>query len=86
MGAITIFAGYQITQYQKKVFGLLYAFAIAWISTVILGAISGSAMDSEGTGFGAGVGAMSGICGIFCHAICGVIVAIPLMLSDGGME
>ena len=87
VGAITIFAGYQITQYQRKGIWLTFgAFAIAWISTVILGAISGSAMDSEGTGFGAGFGAMSGICGIFCYAICGVIVAIPLMLSDGGME
>ena len=87
VGAISIFAGYQITQYQKKGIWLTFvAFVIAWISSIVVSAIQGNAMDTEGIGFGAGMGAMSGICGIFCYAICGIIVAIPLMLSDGGME
>ena len=76
-----------MTQYQKKGIWLTFgAFAIAWVSTIVAGAIQGNTMDTEGTGFGAGMGAMSGVCGIFCYAICGIIVAIPLMLSDGGME
>ncbi|MEL0213107.1 MAG: hypothetical protein VXA41_01750 [Euryarchaeota archaeon] len=62
------------------------AFLVAWIGSIISSSIAGSAMDSEGIGFGAGLGAAQGICGIFCYAICGIIVAIPLMLSDGGME
>jgi hypothetical protein len=87
VGAITIFAGYQITQYQKKGIWLtLGAFVISWVSSIAVSAIQGNAMDSEGVGAGVGLGAMSGICGIFCYAICGVIVAIPLMLADGGME
>jgi hypothetical protein len=86
-GSIAIYGGYQMTQYQKKGIWLTFvAFAIAWISTIVAGAIQGNTMDTEGTGFGAGMGAMSGVCGIFCYAICGIIVAIPLMLSDGGME
>tara|TARA_B100000131_G_scaffold167884_1_gene162231 strand:+ start:174 stop:713 length:540 start_codon:yes stop_codon:yes gene_type:complete len=87
VGAISIFAGYQITQYQKKGIWLTFgAFVIAWVSSIAVSAIQGNAMDSEGLGIGAGLGAMSGICGIFCYAGCGIIVAIPLMLSDGGME
>ena len=87
VGVISIFAGYQITQYQKKGIWIAFgAFAIAWVSSIAVSAIQGNAMDSEGVGFGAGLGAMSGICGIFCYAICGIIVAIPLMLADGGME
>ena len=87
VGALSIFAGYQITQYQKKGIWLTFvAFFIAWISSIVVSAIQGNAMDSEGIGFGAGLGAASGICGIFCYAICGIIVAIPLMLADGGME
>ena len=87
VGAISIFAGYQITQYQKKGIWITFgAFVIAWVSSIAVSAIQGNAMDSEGLGIGAGLGAMSGICGIFCYAGCGIIVAIPLMLSDGGME
>jgi uncharacterized membrane protein (UPF0136 family) len=87
VGPILIFAGYQITQYQKKGIWLTFgAFVIAWVSSIAVSAIQGNAMDSEGVGIGAGLGAMSGICGIFCYAVCGIIVAIPLMLSDGGME
>ena len=87
VGPILIFAGYQITQYQKKGIWLTFgAFVIAWVSSIAVSAIQGNAMDSEGVGIGAGLGAMSGMCGIFCYAVCGIIVAIPLMLSDGGME
>jgi len=88
-GAVAIFGGYQVTQYKKKGIWITFAaFAIAWISSIITSTIAGSAMDTEATGaaVGAGMGAFTGICGIVCYAICGVIVAIPLMLSDGGME
>tara|TARA_B100000214_G_scaffold225471_1_gene164100 strand:- start:132 stop:680 length:549 start_codon:yes stop_codon:yes gene_type:complete len=90
VGVISIFAGYQITQYQKKGIWLMFgAFAIAWISSIVISTIQGNAMDSGpnyGPDFGAVMGIGSGICGIFCYAICGIIVAIPLMLTDGGME
>ncbi len=88
VGAISIFAGYQITQYQKKGIWLMFgAFAIAWISSIVISTIQGNAMDTSDTGsFGAVMGVGSGICSIFCYAICGIIVAIPLMLADGGME
>ena len=88
-GAVAIFGGYQVTQYKKKGIWITFAaFAIAWISSIITSTIAGSAMDTEATGaaVGAGMGAFTGICGIVCYAICGAIVAIPLMLSDGGME
>ena len=86
-GALAVFSGYQITQYKKTGIWLTFAaFLVAWIGSIISSSIAGSAMDSEGIGFGAGLGAAQGICGIFCYAICGIIVAIPLMLSDGGME
>ena len=63
------------------------SFAIAWISSIISSTIAGGAMETADTaGVGAAIGAGSGICGIFCYAICGIIVAIPLMLADGGME
>jgi len=88
VGVISIFAGYQITQYQKKGIWLMFgAFAIAWISSIVISTIQGNAMDTADTGgFGALMGVGSGVCGIFCYAICGIIVAIPLMLTDGGME
>ncbi|MEC9120636.1 MAG: hypothetical protein VYC33_04880 [Candidatus Thermoplasmatota archaeon] len=90
VGVISIFAGYQITQYQKKGIWLMFgAFAIAWISSVVISIIQGNAMDSGpnyGPDFGAVMGIGSGICYLFCYAICGIIVAIPLMLTDGGME
>ena len=86
-GAIAVYSGYQITQYKKKGIWLTFAaFLVAWIGSIISQTIAGNAMDTEGIGFGVGLGAASGICGIFCYAICGIIVAIPLMLSDGGME
>lgn len=87
-GAIAIFGGYQMTQYKKMgIWMILGSFAIAWIGSIISSTIAGGAMDTADTGgLGAVMGAGSGICGIFCYAICGIIVAIPLMLSDGGME
>ena len=85
-GALAVFSGYQMTQYKKTGIWITLQHLVAWIGSIISSSIAGSAMDSEGIGFGAGLGAAQGICGIFCYAICGIIVAIPLMLSDGGME
>ena len=88
-GAAAIFGGYQVTQYKKKGIWITFAaFAIAWISGIITSAIAGSAMDTEATGaaVGAGMGVFSGFCGIFCYASCGLLLAIPLMIADGGME
>ena len=87
VGGLAVFGGYQITKYKKKGIWITFgAFAIAWIGSIISSTIQGSAMDTESLGLGAGLGVFSGVCGIFCYAICGLIVAIPLMLSDGGME
>ena len=87
IGFLTIFAGFQITKYKKIGIWLTFAaFAIGWISGIIVSSLQGDAIDPDGLGLGAASGGFSGICGIFCYAICGIIVAIPLMLTDGGME
>ena len=81
---IGIIGGWKMTKYEKNgiwfVFGAL---ALAWVMSLVNGALTSDYAGTGNAGFDA---AFNGMCGIFCVAICGVIVAIPLMLSDGGME
>jgi hypothetical protein len=76
--------GFKMTKYEKKGIWLIFAgLGISWISGVIAQTFLVEAMEE---GMGAIAGATTGVCGLFCAGICGLIVAIPLMLSDGGME
>jgi hypothetical protein len=80
-----IIGGWKMTKYEKQGIWIIFgSFAVNWVGGMVSQFIAGDAMGSAE--LGAGLGIMSGVCGIFCYAICGVIVAIPLMLSDGGME
>ena len=83
-GSMMIVGGYKMTNYEKMGIWIIFA---ALVVNYVGGIISSVFMgDAQGEGMGILNSAGSGICGIFCAAICGVIVAIPLMLADGGME
>jgi len=78
--------GWKMYNYQKMGIWLVFgSLIIGWIFNIIISAFTAD-YRIEGTGDPAIDAAFGGICGIFCMVICGVIVAIPLMLSDGGME
>ena len=83
-GSMLIVGGYKMTNYEKMGIWIIFAALVVnyvggFISNVLLG-------DAQGEGMGILSASVGGICGIFCMAICGSIVAIPLMLADGGME
>jgi hypothetical protein len=76
----------KMTNYEKKGIWLIFAsFAVNWvggIAEVYLGSdVMG--LGAEGSAILAGA---TGFVGIFCYAICGLIVAIPLLMANGGME
>ena len=76
--------GWKMYNYEKMgIWLVLGSLGIGWILSIVNGALTS---DYGGTGDAGIDAAFNGICGIFCVAICGVIVAIPLMLADGGME
>ena len=76
--------GWKMYNYEKMgIWLVLGSLGIGWILSIVNGALTS---DYGGTGDAGIDAAFNGICGIFCLAICGVIVAIPLMLADGGME
>ena len=76
--------GWKMYNYEKMgIWLVLGSLGIGWILSIVNGALTS---DYGGTGDAGIDAAFNGICGIFCIAICGVIVAIPLMLADGGME
>ncbi len=80
-----IIGGWKMTKYEKKGIWIIFgSFGVNWVGGILSQYIAGDAMGSAE--FGAGLGIMTGFCGIFCYAVCGIIIAIPLMLSDGGME
>jgi len=83
-GSMLIVGGYKMTNYEKMGIWIIFAaLAVNYVGGIISSVLMG---DAQGEGMGFFNAAGSGICGIFCVAICGIIVAIPLMLSDGGME
>jgi len=76
--------GWKMYNYEKMgIWLVLGSLGIGWILSIVNGALTS---DYGGTGDAGIDAAFNGIFGIFCMAICGVIVAIPLMLADGGME
>ncbi len=78
------FGGYRMTLYEKRGIWIVFGgLALGYIGNIISSLLMG---DAQGEGMElVNVGA-SGICGLIGVGVCGVIVAIPLMLSDGGME
>lgn len=83
-GSMMIVGGYKMTNYEKMGIWIVFgALAVNWVGGIVSSLLMG---DVQGEGMTVFNAAGSGICGIFCVLICGVIVAIPLMLSDGGME
>ena len=85
-GGLAAVGGYKMTNYEKKGIWLIFAsFAVNWvggIAEVYLGSdVMG--LGAEGSAILAGA---TGFCGIFFYAICGLIVAIPLLMANGGME
>ena len=83
-GSMLIVGGYKMTNYEKMGIWIIFvAFAVNYIGGIINSLLMG---DTQGEGMGILSASVGGICGIFCMAICGSIVAIPLMLADGGME
>jgi len=83
---LTILGGYKMTKYEKQgVWFIFAAFGISWIGSIASSLLLGDLMGMGDSG-GAVLAGISGFCGIFFYAICGLIVAIPLMMSNGGME
>ena len=84
VGSMMIVGGYKMTNYEKMGIWIIFiALAVNYVGGFISNVLLG---DTQGEGMGLVNASVGGICGIFCIAICGVIVAIPLMLADGGME
>ena len=84
VGSMMIVGGYKMTNYEKMGIWIIFAaLAVNYVGGIISSLLMG---DAQGEGMGLFNASVGGICGIFCIAICGVIVAIPLMLADGGME
>ena len=83
-GSMMIVGGYKMTNYEKMGIWIIFAaLALNYVRGIITSLLMG---DTAGEGMGMLSASFGGICGIFCMGICGVIVAIPLMLADGGME
>ena len=81
-----IIGGWKMTKYEKQGIWIIFgSFAVNWVGGLLANSIVGDEIMGSAEA-GAGLTVMSGFCGVFCYAICGLIVAIPLMLSDGGME
>ncbi len=83
---LSIFGGYKMTKYEKQGVWLVFAsFGISWIGSIVSPLLLGDSMGIGDSG-GAALAGLSGFCGIFFYAICGLIVAIPLLMSNGGMD
>ena len=84
VGSMMIVGGYKMTNYEKMGIWIIFtALAVNYVGGFISNVLLG---DAQGEGMGLVNAFCGGIGGIFCMAICGSIIAIPLMLADGGME
>jgi len=85
-GGLTAVGGYKMTNYEKKGIWLIFAsFAVNWVGGIAEVYLSPDVMGLGQEGMSLMAGA-AGFVGIFCYAICGLIVAIPLLMANGGME
>ncbi|MDE0912750.1 MAG: hypothetical protein OR993_02335 [Candidatus Poseidoniales archaeon] len=85
-GGLAAVGGYKMTNYEKKGIWLIFAsFAVNWVGGIAEVYLSPDVMGLGQEGMSLMAGA-AGFIGIFCYAICGLIVAIPLLMANGGME
>ena len=85
-GGLAAVGGYKMTNYEKKGIWLIFAsFAVNWVGGIAEVYLSPDVMALGQDGMSLMAGA-TGFIGIFCYAICGMIVAIPLLMANGGME
>ena len=85
-GGLAAVGGYKMTNYEKKGIWLIFAsFAVNWVGGIAEVYLSPDVMGLGQEGMSLLAGA-TGFIGIFCYAICGLIVAIPLLMANGGME
>jgi hypothetical protein len=85
-GGLTAVGGYKMTNYEKKGIWLIFAsFAVNWVGGIAEVYLSPDVLGLGQEGMSLMAGA-AGFIGIFCYAICGLIVAIPLLMANGGME
>ena len=85
-GGLAAVGGYKMTNYEKKGIWLIFAsFAVNWVGSIAEVYLSPDVMGLGAEGITMLAGA-AGFCGIFFYAICGLIVAIPLLMANGGME
>jgi len=85
-GGLAAVGGYKMTNYEKKGIWLIFAsFAVNWVGGIAEVYLSPDVMGLGQEGMSLVAGA-AGFVGIFCYAICGLIVAIPLLMANGGME
>ncbi|HIC75732.1 MAG: hypothetical protein CXX73_01680 [Methanobacteriota archaeon] len=85
-GGLAAVGGYKMTNYEKKGIWLIFgSFAVNWVGGIAEVYLSPDVMGLGQEGMSLMAGA-AGFVGIFCYAICGLIVAIPLLMANGGME
>jgi hypothetical protein len=85
-GGLAAVGGYKMTNYEKKGIWLIFAsFAVNWVGGIAEVYLSPDVLGLGQEGMSLMAGA-AGFVGIFCYAICGLIVAIPLLMANGGME
>ena len=85
-GGLAAVGGYKMTNYEKKGIWLIFgSFAVNWVGGIAEVYLSPDVMGVGQEGMSLMAGA-AGFIGIFCYAICGLIVAIPLLMANGGME
>ena len=78
----TIYAGYLITQFQTK--GVYIAWGLLGASLLIQTLLTAITPEAAGGGIvGAGMGL---VCGGACTLICGALAAIPMMVSNNGLQ
>lgn len=88
-GAAYMYSGWLIQEYKKK--GIWFAWgvlAVAWVLGIVVTALTPMPntpeMDSETMRL-VSIGS-AGVCGLFGAAFCGLILAIPLFITNNGMD
>jgi len=100
MSAASVLGGYWMTNYERRgvqlvLITVLVGFIIASASTLVLGDIMQEELDNgnmtkedydAAQGFMAVLGGIVIAVSAVCYGICGLIVAIPLMSANGGLD
>lgn len=78
-----IFGGYKIFLYQKMgIWLVLGSIVLGWVMSILQSVLTADYVGGDAA-FAAG---STGVCGLFCLSVCSVIVCIPLMVTNSGME